>query len=277
MRRLAVGIIVTLIAAASPAAAAIKLDPSPDAEGRKVVNAVFREYIAQRVGVKIETTVVDVEGDGVAEIVARFVHSGSCRNATSQCRTVVIRHNDRKWGIVFDRPTDELSIDKPRAKWNFTDIVADGMTWKWNGKAYSPTAGSFGTQVSFAPVPKESAAAIAAAFGQGAVKLASNSDSNVSFEYARPKVAQSGEHLLVRMKGDVVCGNPAGCPVRLLEKAGNSWTPILEASSTGGVEVARISRGGRNDIVVATDKGFAVLGWTGKSYGLADVIEATAK
>lgn len=37
--------------------AATPLDPSPDAKGRSVVNAVFRDYLSQLVGVQVQTAV----------------------------------------------------------------------------------------------------------------------------------------------------------------------------------------------------------------------------
>lgn len=269
--------IIAVLAASPVSASALTLSPSPDAQGRSVVNAVFRDYIAQRVGIQVETAVTDVEADGIAEIVARFVHSGSCRDKSSQCRTVVIRYgDDKKWGIILDRPADKIEVEKPAGTWLFTDILVDGVRWKWNGASYAPTPGSLGTKVDLSPVPKETAGVIASAFGPGAVKLVASGapGAGVSFEYARPKVAASGEHLLVMMKGDVSCGDISGCPVRLLEKDGNAWRPILSASSLGDVEVSRVTRSGRNDIVLRTEKGFVILGWGGSSYGIADVVEA---
>jgi len=260
------------------AVSALTLDPSPDAQGRSVVNGVFGQYIAQRVGVQVETALVDIEGDNVAEVVVRFVHSDSCRANLRQCRTVVLRHGDDKnWGIVLDRPADIIDVPKPERSWKFVEIKVDGKAWIWNGKAYAPAPGSLGQKVAFSPVPKETAKALAAAFGPGAVLLADSPDTGVSYEYARAQVADQGEFLLVRMKGDVACGDVTGCPVRLLQKDGASWRTILDGSSIGDVEVSQVVRGGWKDVVLGTRNGFAVMGWNGKSYGLADTVEATGR
>jgi len=276
MRRTALAALAAIICSQAPALA-VTLDPSPDAQGRAVVNSVFRDYLAQRVGIQVETGIVDVEADGVAEIVARFVHSESCREKGKQCRTVVLRHGpDKKWGIILDRPADRIEVPKAPAEWLFTEITVDGGRWKWNGKAYGPVLDGVGTKVVFAPVPKEMTGAIAVAFGQGAAKLAASPDSDVSFEFARPKASAQGEQLLVRMNGKVACGEAVGCPVRLLDREGDTWRPVLSGWSLGNIEISRVSRGGRNDILLGTGKGYVVVGWSGTSYGLADVVEATA-
>lgn len=255
---------------------AVALDPSPDAKARPVVNAVFREYISRLVGVQIETAIVDIEGDGVGEIVARFVHTGSCRSGMNQCRTVVIRYDSGKWGIVLDRPADKIDIPKPTGRWNFVDVSVDGAKWTWNEKAYGPAMSGLGQKVEFAPIPAATVAPVAVAFGAGATKLAADASSGISFEFARPKLSEKGDHLLVRMKGGGACGDVAGCPVRLLEKEGDTWRPILSGSTKGDVMISRVVRDGRSDVVLGTTAGYVVMGWSGKSYGIADVVEATA-
>lgn len=256
--------------------AATPLDPSPDAKGRSVVNAVFRDYLSQLVGVQVQTAVVDVEGDGVAEIVARFVHTSSCRVGMTQCRTVVIRYDSQKWGVILDRPSDVIDIPKPTGRWNFGEIAVDGAKWNWNGKAYAPVLAGVGSKVDFARVPAATVGPIAVAFGAGAVKLAASPDNGIAFEFARPRVSEKGDHIIVRMTGKVACGDVVGCPVRLLEKDGDSWRTIMEGSSFGDVAVSRVARDGRADLVLGTKKGYVVMGWTGKSYGIADTVEATA-
>lgn len=271
----AIGALAVALPSYAQDATPVRLDPSPDARGRNVVNAVIQDYIAQRIGIQVETGLVDIEGNGTAEIVARFVHSESCREKASRCRTVILRYGpDKTWKIVFDRPADTIALGKNRGAWTFSDLYVDGVRWTWKNVAYAPSRG-VGEKVTFSPVPRDTAVAIAAAFGQGATKLASAPDPVISFEFARPKVGP-GEHLLVRMKGEVACGDPVGCPVRLLEKDGSTWRPILEGATVGDVEVSKVSREGRNDIVLGTKHGYVVMGWSGKSYGVAEVVEPTA-
>lgn len=256
------------------AAAPSRLDPSPDAPGRLVVNAVFHDYLDRLVGAQIETAVVDVDSDGVGEILARFVHSGACREGMARCRTTLIRHVDGRWRIVLDRPADGVEIDGPRGKWEFSDVIIDGVRWQWRDRSYRPSLDGLGSALEMAPLPRSAVPGIAVAFGTGATRLASDGGSEIGFEFARPDLSQSGEFLLVRMTGDVGCGDGGGCPVRLLQRDGENWKSIMAASSIGEIGVSNVFRSGRRDLVLGTGRGFAVMGWSGSGYGVADVIEA---
>lgn len=274
-RTLAIATMAAIPFVASPASATLDFDSSPSSSSRAVVNAVFRDYIGTLVGAKIETAVVDINGDGVGEIVVRFVHSSACRSESKKCRTVMIRHNADKWGIVLDTYSD--SVDVPKAKkYVFTNIDIDGLKWKWNGAAYTPLMVGLGDKLDFSPVPQEMIQPLATAFGQGAVKALADASLGISLEFSKPKLDNDGEFLLVRMKGSVACGDSAGCPVRLLQKTGGTWQTILEASSVGDVMVTKIVRAGHKDIVFGTSKGFITMGWSGKYYALAEVVEAVA-
>lgn len=274
-RALAVAAIATIPFVASPAAASLEFDSSPSSSSRAVVNAVFRDYIGTLVGAKIETAVVDINGDGVGEIVVRFVHSSACRDTNKKCRTVMIRHNADKWGIVLDTYSDSVDVPKTK-KYVFTNIDIDGLKWKWNGAAYTPLMVGLGDKIEFSPVPQEMVAPLATAFGEGAVKAIANASLGISLEFSKPKLDKDGEFLLVRMKGAVACGDSAGCPVRLLQKNGGTWQTILEAGSVGDIVVTKVVRDGHKDIVFGTSKGFITMGWSGKYYALAEAVEAVA-
>lgn len=275
MRGAIIAAAVAVLSTFSAPASAVEFDVSPDSSARKVVNAVFRDYIGSIVGGRIETAVVDINADGVGEIIARFVHSGSCREQAKKCRTVMIRHNVGKWGVVFDHHTDTINV-QPTRKFVFADIEVDGLKWKWNGASYAPTMAGLGDRMEFSPVPKDMAGPLSAAFGQGAVKAIAAGDLGIALEFSKPRLAPDGDFLLVRMKGDIACGDAAGCPARLLQKTGGTWQTILEAGSVGDVVVSKVVRGGHNDIAFGTPRGFVTMGWSGKHYALAEAVEAVA-
>jgi hypothetical protein len=267
MRTLLLAAAAASILSGAAQAAPVKLDASPDAPARKVVAAVFRDYLAGKVGVEVQTAAVDIDADGVAEVAARFVHTETCRKPASSCRTVVLRHDGSNWGIVLDRSADKLDLGDGR-------MLVDGAEWTWNGRAYAPSVEGMGQQVAFVPVPAETVPSISVAFGQGAVKLASAG--RAKFEYATPRIADGADSLVVRMTGGASCGMTAGCPVRVLRKEGTSWKTVLTAGTTGGVAVAKTVRtGGVRDVAVQTDAGYVVMGWTGSAYAVADTVEAT--
>lgn len=259
--------------AAFAAAGPVAFDPSPDASARRIVNVVFAEYLQQRVGASVETAVIDLDGDGTGEILARFVHTGSCLEDMKTCRTVVLRHKPtRGWGIVLDQPSatvafapDNLGVPSP--------LTLDGLVWQWGRSRYEPQADSIGKDVSFSDVPAASAASYAAAFGEGAKKLASG-NYGVKLHYSADRLADGKDTLVLSMDGKVACGELTGCPVRVLAKEGETWKTILSTSSKGKVAVADAVRGGYHDLIVQTPLGYAVYGWTGNAYTVAKRLEA---
>jgi hypothetical protein len=266
---------VTATAFAAAPASAIEYDTSSSSSSRAVVNAVFRDYIGNLVGARIETAVVDINADGVGEIVARFVHTSACRESGKKCRTVMIRHNANNWGIVLDTYSDSLDVPKT-PKFVFTNIDIDGTKWKWNGAAYGPLMDGLGEKVAFSPVPAEMTQPLATAFGEGAVKAIAAGNLGIGLEFSKPALNAKSEYLLVRMKGQIACGDAAGCPVRLLQKTGGTWQTILEAGSAGDVAISKVVRDGHRDIMFGTPKGFVTMGWSGKDYAVANALEAVA-
>ena len=269
----------TLLAAAVAAlfahavqAAPLKLNPAPEAQEKSVVNVLFADYLAQRVGVRVETTVTDLDRNGVGEIVARFVHSGSCSADLAVCRSVVIRHDNKTWKIVFDHPVSSVEV-LPGPTGVPAPIKADRVTWTWAFPTYAPTAEGVGETIAFDPAPTDVARSLAPAFGEGAAKLAA-ADPRYHFQTARPGLSKDSQFLVVSMKGGTACGQKTGCPVRVLRKDKDGWRPVLAASAKSEVLSGNYSREGVQDLVVDTADGFVVYGWNGQKFLVADRIEA---
>lgn len=263
-----------LLSTATIHAAPMVLDPDPRAQARSVVNVVFGDYLAQRVAAQVETGVVDLDKDGVGEIVSRFVHTGSCAQDMKVCRTTIIRHDGNTWRVVFDHPISQIEVlDGPNGV--PVPFKADKVTWKWDFPTYAPTADGIGEPVSMDPVPAGTVASLAPAFGAGAAKL-TEADPRHSLSFARPELSGKDEFLAVTLKGASACGSETGCPVRVLRKEKDGWRPVLSTSATSTIFVGNAQRGGYRDLVVDTKTGFAVYGWSGKGYALADRVEAPA-
>lgn len=249
-------------------------DPAGSA-ARKIVNVVFADYIGARAGIQIAVSVVDLDKDGVGEIVARFVHSGSCKPGMKECRTVILKHDDSKnWQIVLDRYTKEIAVVGTGMRGALAGIKTDGVMWNWKYPSYRPDISTIGKSISFSPLPSSIVEQIAPAFGQGAAKLVAAHDA-ISFEYAQPDVVQGKKAILVRMTGLSACGDAIGCPMRLLVQNDKNWSPVLSVSSENDVVILDVERDGHHDIGVSTKKGVVILGWNGKSYGIADKLEQT--
>lgn len=257
---------------AAAAAAPVAFDPSPDAPARRIVNVVFANYLQDRIGASVETAVLDLDNDGTGEIAVRFVHTGSCAEGLRKCRTAVISHDNGEWKIVFDRYVETLEFE-PRSGRIPGPIVADGITWTWGaGYAYAPDGRELGEDVSLQPVPAASAQSYAAAFGPGAQKLAEGGH-GVRFSYAQDAIAGGAETIIVKMEGGPSCGEATGCPVRILRKDGEKWVPVLSTTTKGKLAVMDTVRAGYRDLVVETKLGYAVLGWNGSGYAVAERYE----
>lgn len=259
--------------ASAAAPSTIAFDPSPDAAARRIVNVVFAEYLQQRVGASVETAVIDLDGDKTGEVLARFVHTGSCLDDLKTCRTVVMKYQGRSgWKIVLDQPAASVAF-QPDNMGVPAPLVIDGVAWKWGKGRYEPDGSALGKDVSFSDVPKESAGSYASAFGEGAKKLAAG-NFGVKLRYSSAKLADGKDTLVVTMNGKVACGDVTGCPVRILAKDGEAWKPVLSTSSKGKVAMADSVRGGYHDVVVETNLGYAVYGWNGSGYSVAKRLEA---
>jgi hypothetical protein len=272
MRKTIAAAVILLASASALVAAPMKLDPSPKAQARTVVNVVFGDYLAQRVAAQVETGVVDLDKDGVGEIVARFVHTGSCSADMKVCRTAIIRHDGREWRVVFDHPTSQIEVlTGPNGV--PVPIKADRITWDWDYPTYAPSASGVGDRISLDPVPRNTVASLAPAFGQGAVKLA-EADPRYELSYARPQISGKDEFIAVTLKGGAACGTETGCPVRVLRKEQDGWRPVLSTSASSSIFLGNSQRAGYRDLVVDTKAGFAVYGWDGAKFALSERVEA---
>lgn len=259
--------------AISPSRAAqVSFDASPDSAARRVVNVVFAEYLQERVGVSVETAVLDLDNDKTGEILVRFVHSGSCAEDMKRCRTAVLRYWQGAWSIVLDRPAATVAFDG--SKYDVPGpLTIDGTTWNWGARRYEPDGSKLGDDVKFQDVPQANMESYAAAFGAGAQKIAKPAY-GIKLAYSGTKIADGADTLIVKMDGRSACGDVSGCPIRVLKKNGDKWATVLSTSSKGKVAVSKTVRGGYHDLVVQTALGYAVMGWNGKAYAVADRIEA---
>ncbi|MBY3433163.1 hypothetical protein HFN89_03070 [Rhizobium laguerreae] len=260
--------------ASQASATPVVLSDSPYAQARSVVNVVFGNYMRGLTGVRIQSGVVDLDGDGKGEVVARFVHSSSCRDGSKACRTVVLRHMGGDWKIVLDRFADALDVSQ-----GYRDVPApikvDATDWTWDGSRYRPDVTTLGTSLSFKPVTDKARESVAQAFGQ-ASKLAA-AGIPVTYSYTQEGLSKGNDLMLVKMEGSVVCGKLNGCPVRILKKEGETWRPVLASATTGKVLTSKMSRQGYHDILLETKDGALQMGWTGSAYAVADRIEGTTK
>jgi hypothetical protein len=272
--KIAIAFAAFLASSVSVSATPISLTDSPYAQARSVINVVFANYLRGLTGVQIQSAVVDLDGDGQGEVVARFVHSSSCRDGSKACRTVFLRHMGGEWKIILDRFADKLDVGS-----GYRDVPApvkvDNTAWTWDGGRYKPDVATLGDALAFKPVTEKARDSIAKAFGNPGKLTAAGIP--VSYSFTAEGLSKGNDLMLVKMEGSVVCGKLNGCPVRILKKEGDAWRPVLSSSTTGKVLASKMSRQGYHDILLETKDGALQMGWTGSAYAVADRIEGTTK
>lgn len=276
IKRLSLALTATLIAFTANAAP-IELREQMNSRERELVNVMFSSYLADRVGTSIQTSVVDIDGDGVGEIISRFVHTNSCNADMSRCRTTISRFSNGKWEVVFDRYAGTIN-DVQVGKRLPGDIVVDNMKWKWDvySKSFVPTKDDKWTPIAWQEVPTAQKANYASFFGEGAGKLVS-SNQGVKIEYSTTPISKKQDVVILKMSGQSVCGAKTGCPIRLIMNNDNKWSSILSSSTTEDVSRIITERDGHNDIVMQNSNGFVSYGWNGATYTVADRIQSNRK
>ncbi|WP_315922642.1 hypothetical protein [Mesorhizobium sp. SP-1A] len=258
-------------------AAPVELREQVNSRERELVNVMFSSYLADRVGAAVQTAVVDLDSDGVGEIIARFVHTNSCDADMQRCRTTISHFKDGRWNVVFDRyatKIDDIKVGKRQPD----NIVVDGMKWQWDlfSKSFEPTKDERWTSIEWQEVPAAQTASYASFFGEGAGKLLATG-SGVKIEYSATPISKKKDLVLLRLSGKSVCGTKTGCPVRVVKQTDGKWNAILSSSTMKDASRVITERDGYNDITLETSKGFATYGWNGSVYTVADRIESNRK
>lgn len=271
LKAISLAILMSSFAAGSASAERMPLRDAPQSGERQIINVVFSNYLKDRVGGSIESGVADLDGDGIAEVFARFVHTGSCSEKLERCRTVVLKYENTRWKIVFDRyATANIDLG-PATKRIPRPFTVDETSWEWAYTAYSPKAEGLGSPVSLADVPASMVASYSSAFGPGAVKLAESKRMQVT--YSNKGISKKNDVIILKQDGKTLCSDVYGCPIRILKKNGETWQPVLSAYAKGNILISKTERDGYRDIVTSNGRGFSVYGWNGSTYAIADRIE----
>ena len=283
IRRLTLALTASIVAFCAQAAP-IELREQIQSRERELVNVMFSNYLSDRVGASVQTAVVDMDGDGVGEIISRFVHTSSCDAQMERCRTTISRFADGKWAVIFDRYAKKIDEVFPRRRAAQTSvvlpgpIVVDGQKWEWSpfSKSYSPNADTNWTAVEWVEVPSSQIASYASFFGETTAKLLADSRGG-RISYAKTPISKAKDTVLLKLEGEAVCGMRSGCPIRVIKQKDGKWETILSTTAMKDVSRVVTERDGLNDIAMSTSLGFAVFGWNGNNYSIADRIESNRK
>lgn len=221
---------------------------------------------------KLETSVVDLNGDGTAEVFIRLVHPSSCDVEMKTCRTIALMHNGSEWKSVFDRPAATIELGKPGQN-NMRAILINGYENRtWNGKAYQIDLATMKTTTpKFQIADATRGLELSRGFGNAAESLFKAK--RVAIDTTDIKL---GGHVatVVRLEGEPACGIYIGCPIRVLvpDSTGRA-VPILETSSRVDAfgkpefKVTAVERAGWPSMIVTMPDGTPLVAdWDGRRY-----------
>lgn len=258
LKFIAAGLVLGLAGAAiMPAAWAQGAKPTPatfgtgSAQAQKIAGQVYAGTIrAEPKGAgRIETALIDLHHDGVAQIAVRFDYPDLCDKAKTSCFTTVIAYEKGGWQQVFAQRVATLAV-APAPKGAPADLVADGDVWQPVAGHYVPRIADHVAGKPMAPDHATSgklAAALTKALGKGAMIATRFDDGNLGTVYA--------------VQG-------AGATTAMTPMPFFLWSAkdgvILRTQSHGLFGLGRNDHDGVQDIVVAVRRGLDFYRWSAR-------------
>jgi len=258
-----------LLGARSAAADGIPFRTDPAAPEMASVVSVYGKFIKAHPGMRLETAMVDLEGQGVASIAVRFVSPDTCRG--DRCDTVVLHYSGSAWRPVFDHSAVALETAPPDpnpSSDGMSTLVVDGkVRWVWCGfDRYMPDLGSLGHLF---PAGKTAAPDVARA-ARAAMGSSLQGFDNPEFTQS-PVVVDAAAPMAVpaywvRAYAAGLCGNAAGCPHTLLVRDAHGLKPVWTGFTIGPGAVLSDAPNGLRDVALAGPSGYGVLRYDGTQY-----------
>lgn len=257
-------VLATQAALAAPEQIALKDDRT--ARERPTAEVLMSREIGSAPGARVETAMVDMDGNGVAEVVVRITHASTCDRSRLHCRTAVFRHDGREWRRVLDAPTRTLSLGEANERGERPLLLDDDEVRTLQSGSYrvDPKA-SGATRIRFAATSPAKAREIAALWGPGAVRLLeAKADLRVMAGTADLD-GRNGGQPFYRLEGAAACGL-AGCPIRGVVRRDGREGVILEGFATGDVWVMGSGREGVRGMVLESATGTVAYAFDGRRF-----------
>lgn len=272
MRTLALALIAIVATSAAAAAAPVSFSPMP-ADGD--VPAVVKPFIGDHDVSKVETAVLDLNGDKTSEILIRLDDACDAADAKS-CRMLALRFANGSWKQVLDATGQAIELGS-RGFAGMSDLTIDGTTWAFGSTGYHVDFANSGTPVKFQLAAADYTELLAQQFGAGALTLF-KAQTRITIDVASVSLSKDGaQEVVVRMKGPGACGVVYGCPWRVLRVKDGAYETLLEGTGGAGtISVLSQTRDGWNDIAAELPNGGVVTyGWDGSRYGVAQMVKGS--
>lgn len=266
-----------LAACAGTAAAQQRAPAPPSGAGAVTFIVAPKNSFSREVAIAVNPEVKDVDfdvaqydlnADGRAEILIKLKGDKDCDvHDKARCRVVVMQETPQGWGKLLDRRAAQVTVGNIGFG-GFRSLSLDGREgFVYNGKTYRIDLAQTGRPLTFSDAPAQAKALLIAQFGDGARRL-----KDVSVKVASASLAEGKTLVFARLEGPGACGAAFGCPWRLLQPKDGSYTVVSQGMGGPDASILGVVRGGWRDLAVKQPNGYAVYGWAGERYVLAERI-----
>lgn len=247
----------------------IQFNKTPSEKEIEIVNSLYGDFLKTNRNIKIETSLIDLQGNGVGSLFVKFVSNETC--ADTRCDVVILSYRQGKWVSIFEHSANNIIILPPDNNFpneNMKSIMIEGVEWVWSGfDHYLPNIKSMGQ-----PFPqKERASVNIASQAQMALK-------NSLINLPEPPVFFKREINLntsdmiatpffwVTAQGKGLCGISIGCPHVILMGTSKGLVPIWRGFSPGFGVILSSIHNGLKDVAIGVKDGYEVLAYDGQTY-----------
>lgn len=247
----------------------IQFAAHPNSPEDGIVRGLYAPYL-KKAGIVLETALVDVDGDGKAQIAARFNTPEQCSGTgvAARCNTVILKYdpNAKRWFDIMSTPIASLEVG-PAQKGAPAVLLANGAEW-WQANPdgrYAATLYGQGNDVGLDGVVS-TAQFKAAVSALGASAVGAKLD-NAAVGLLVPQPGFTIQAVV--LNGAVGCMPTTGCPTALLQTSpSNELRAVGTALVDNRLVIMRKSTQGMQDIGIPEVSGYSVMRWNGSSYKL---------
>ncbi len=213
-----------------------------------IADTVYQSALGNLKGGQLETALIDLKHDGVAEIAVRFNYPSSCTKGDG-CYTTVLQYANGAWNEVFQAHEETMAVENGPKGSPAPILVDNSIHYIMSGKSYEPKLTDFITGSPMAPSN--------IAVGPLSDKFNSLFDTtDKKYDFWQFSDGRAGELYAVLPDGAATGMLPSNFTVYSLTKG-----RLMIAKSWGLFGLGKTSHDDTPDIVVANDKGLEFWAW----------------